>query len=178
MSLCGYRFLKIMMLAALLMSAAAPVIAAEQQESVNPHYRATEFPLPRFVSLKSNDVYVRAGPGKQYPILWRFQKEGLPVEITLEYGNWRRIRDIEGQEGWVFHALLSGNRTAIIQAKNGADLKRSAKESAKIIAHLEKGVLVSVKSCAGLYCELEVSGYRGWAERKMLWGVYENEDFD
>ena len=42
-------------------------------------------PLPRFVSLKSNEVNIRRGPGKEYPILWQFQRRGLPVEIIAEY---------------------------------------------------------------------------------------------
>ena len=50
-------------------------------------------PLPRFVSLKSDRINVRAGPGQDHTISWIFSKAGLPVEIVAEYENWRRIRD-------------------------------------------------------------------------------------
>lgn len=41
----------------------------------------------------------------------------MPVEITAEFENWRRIRDWEGAEGWVYHSLLSGKRMAMVVPK-------------------------------------------------------------
>ena len=41
----------------------------------------------------------------------------LPVEITAKFENWRRIRDSDGTEGWVYHSLLSGKRTGMVIAK-------------------------------------------------------------
>ena len=76
--------------------------------------RGTGLPLPRFVSLKSDDVNVRRGPGQEYDVAFTFVRAGLPVEITQEFDNWRKIRNSEGAEGWVFHSLLSGKRTALV----------------------------------------------------------------
>ncbi len=70
--------------------------------------------MPRFVSLKSDKVNVRAGPTKDHDVTWVYTRSGLPVEITAEFENWRRIRDWEGAEGWVYHSLLSGRRTALV----------------------------------------------------------------
>src|SRR5262245_41697919 len=53
-------------------------------------------PLPRFASLDSSEVNLRAGPGEDYPILIGSQRRGLPVEIIQEFGTWRRIRDRDG----------------------------------------------------------------------------------
>ncbi|MEZ5840142.1 MAG: SH3 domain-containing protein, partial [Hyphomicrobiales bacterium] len=64
-------------------------------------------PVPRFVSLKSNRVNVRVGPGRGYEVSWVFTRGGLPVEVIQEFENWRRVRDSEGAEGWVFHSLVS-----------------------------------------------------------------------
>src|ERR1700750_1210857 len=79
-------------------------------------------PLPRYVSLKSDHVNVRAGPTKDNDVAWVYTRSGLPVEITAEFENWRRVRDSEGAEGWVYHSLLSGRRTAVITMKNKDDL--------------------------------------------------------
>src|SRR6202045_3038232 len=67
-------------------------------------------PIPRYVSLKSDHVNVRAGPTKDNDVAWVYTRSGLPVEITAEFENWRRVRDSEGAEGWVYHSLLSGRR--------------------------------------------------------------------
>src|SRR5436305_4699840 len=77
---------------------------------------ASGLPIPRFVSLKSDKVNVRAGPTRDHDVAWIYTRAGLPVEITAEYENWRRIRDWEGAEGWVYHSLLSGRRTGLVQA--------------------------------------------------------------
>ena len=73
--------------------------------------------MPRFVSLKSDKVNVRGGPTKDHDVTWIYTRAGLPVEITAEFDNWRRIRDWEGSEGWVYHSLLSGRRTAMVTAR-------------------------------------------------------------
>ena len=54
--------------------------------------------VPRFVSLKSDRVNVRGGPTKDHEVTWVYTKAALPVEVTAEFENWRRIRDWEGAE--------------------------------------------------------------------------------
>ena len=79
-------------------------------------------PVPRYVSLKSDHVNVRAGPTKDNDVAWVYTRSGLPVEITAEFENWRRVRDSEGAEGWVYHSLLSGRRTAVVTMKSKDEL--------------------------------------------------------
>src|SRR6202011_3019101 len=101
-------------------------------------------PVPRYVSLKSDHVNVRAGPTKDNDVAWVFTRPGLPVEITAEYENWRRVRDSEGSEGWVYHSLLSGRRTAVVTMKNKDDLAPiydRADPSSPVAARLQAGVV-------------------------------------
>jgi len=137
-------------------------------------------PVPRFVSLKSDRVNVRGGPAKDHEVTWVYTRSGLPVEITAEYENWRRIRDWEGAEGWVYHSLLSGRRTALIAAKPKAatdliPLHESADASSRVTARLDAGVLGSVKRCSDNWCRIVGEGFDGWIEQERLWGVYPNE---
>ena len=53
-------------------------------------------PIPRFVSLRSEEVNLRTGPGVRYPVEWVFVRRQMPVEILQEFENWRRVRDREG----------------------------------------------------------------------------------
>jgi len=100
-------------LACVLALAAAPpgAHAQEQQPTVGP---VTKLPMPRYVSLRSGEVNVRRGPGLNYRIDWVFQRTGLPVRIVDEYQNWRRVADSDDAGGWVFHALLTARRTALV----------------------------------------------------------------
>src|SRR6201987_6177097 len=90
--------------------------------------------LPRFVSLRSDQVNLRVGPGENYPIQWVLTRKDMPVEIVKEFENWRMIRDWQGTEGWVHERMLAGKRAVII--KGGIrTLHRQAAVAASAIAH-------------------------------------------
>jgi SH3-like domain-containing protein len=140
-------------------------------------------PVPRFVSLKPSKVNVRAGPTKDNDVTWVYTRSGLPVEVTAEYENWRRVRDWEGAEGWVYHSLLSGRRTAIvIPQANAKDtplpLHADADGRSRVVARLQAGVLGTVKRCTGAWCRVAGDGYDGWIQQDRLWGVYPNEKIE
>jgi SH3-like domain-containing protein len=139
-------------------------------------------PLPRFVSLKSDHVNVRGGPNKDHDVAWIFTRSGLPVEITAEFENWRRIRDRDGTEGWVYHSLLSGKRTAYVTQPKAqtefVSLRESADPSSPERAKLERGVIGTIKRCNGQWCRFSGEGFDGWIEQDRLWGVYPNEKIE
>jgi SH3-like domain-containing protein len=135
-------------------------------------------PVPRFVSLKPDRVNVRGGPTRDHEVTFVYTRAGLPVEITAESDNWRRIRDWEGAEGWVYHSLLSGRRTAVVTPKDKRELVPLYEESDRnsaVVARLQAGVLASVKRCTGSWCRIVGPGFDGWAVQEQLWGVYPNE---
>jgi SH3-like domain-containing protein len=135
-------------------------------------------PIPRYVSLKSDHVNVRAGPTKDNDVAWVYTRSGLPVEITAEFENWRRVRDSEGAEGWVYHSLLSGRRTAVVTMKSKdelAPLYDSADADGAVTARLQAGVIAQVKKCDQHWCRIAGEGFDGWIEQRRLWGVYADE---
>ncbi|WP_309084273.1 SH3 domain-containing protein [Chelativorans sp.] len=138
-------------------------------------------PLPRFVSLKSGRVNMRVGPGTQYAVEWLYLKPGLPVEIIQEYDNWRRVRDMDGAEGWINQALLSGQRTGIVapwlkgKGKAALPLMAEPNEGARAVAQLEPGVIGEVTVCNGDWCRMTFAGHEGWIRQDSLWGVYPGE---
>ena len=120
---------------------------------------ASGLPVPRFVSLKSDRVNVRSGPNKDQEVRWVYTRAGMPVEITAEFENWRRIRDWEGAEGWVYHSLLSGKRSAVVVPTLKDDLVplyASPDAKSAETARLQSGVLGQLKSCNG-------AGASSWA---------------
>ena len=135
--------------------------------------------LPRFVSLKNEQVNVRRGPSKDHPIAFQFQRAALPVEIIREFENWRLIRDSEGEEGWVFHSLLSGIRTAMVapwdRDQTLRALRTEPKPDAEIKARIEPQVLVAITECGGTWCAVEADGHDGYLAQDQLWGVYPDE---
>jgi SH3-like domain-containing protein len=144
-------------------------------ESDEPRYTGrTNLPLPRFASLRADEVNLRAGPGVRYPIEWVFQRRGLPVEITAEFENWRKIRTAENTEGWVHRQMLSGKRSIVVAGKEQV-MRRQPETSAPAVARLEPGVVAQVSECDGNWCRVEASGFRGWLPRAGTWGTLPGE---
>lgn len=149
-------------------AASAPAFAQSPRDNL---------PVPRFVSLRSEEVNLRTGPGVRYPVEWVFVRRQMPVEITQEFENWRRVRDREGTEGWVHQSMLTGRRTAVVLGDAGTtvELKRRAETVAPGLARVEAGVIANLIECQGDWCRVEAGGFRGWLERTHIWGVYAQE---
>ena len=182
-----------MILAAVADPAAAQGVDPVQTQSIR--VGESGLPLPRFASLKSSPINMRIGPGTEHAIQWRYLKAGLPMEIVLEYDNWRKVRDADGAEGWVYHSMLSGKRTAIvepwaatkvdditamIEAKSAEPVEtipvfaRPDGESS-VVALVEPGVVAELYECDGTWCAAKTGDRKGWIEQKRLWGVYPGE---
>lgn len=131
-------------------------------------------PLPRYVSLGSDKVNVRTGPGSQYPIAWQYQRRGLPVEIIAEFEQWRRVRDRDGTDGWVRKTLLSGRRYGLVEGGLRA-IREKPDTVSDVVAEAEAGVVVRIKKCRSDWCEVEAGRRNGFMPRQHLWGLYANE---
>lgn len=134
----------------------------------------TNLPLPRFVSLKGDEGNARRGPGLTHRIDWVFTRPGMPLRITAEFDNWRRVEDQDGAGGWVHYALLSGTRSVVVtldmaELHSGPDL-RSA-----VVAQAEMGVIGRVLECGVEACRIQSGGEKGWIAKTALWGVAADE---
>lgn len=155
------------------------------QSGESPAPTGSGLPVPRFVSLKSDRVNLRNGPGTDYPTSWVYRRAGLPLEIVKEFEAWRQVRDADGATGWVLQSFLSGRRTALVlpwERKSGkpppvVPIRLSDSDYSNIVANVEAGVIADLHACDGRWCRVTVDEYSGYIEQKKLWGVYEGETF-
>lgn len=136
-------------------------------------HAATDLALPRFVSIKSDEVNMRTGPGLRYQIKWIVRRKHLPLEVIAEFEEWRKVRDMHGDEGWLHYAMLSNNRTVMLH--NEQVLLKKPEKNAPPVAKLESGVVAVLDECTTDYCQIELEDYQGWVERSAVWGVYPEE---
>lgn len=160
--------------------------AAASERTTGP---VTNLPLPRYVSLGASEINLRRGPGLDYRTDWVYRREGLPVQITDEFRHWRRIVDHESGEGWVYHSLLSGRRTAIVIAPGvllratpaGAAMEAPcatlAAEGELAVACAERGVIATLLACERHWCRIEADGRAGWVPKEAIWGADPDEVF-
>jgi SH3-like domain-containing protein len=123
------------------------------------------------VSLKTAQVNLRIGPGKEYPIVWVFMVQNVPMMLLAEFEQWRKVRFCDNSEGWIHQNLVSKKNTAIIM-KNYTILYKDSSESVPI-AKLEKNVIVNVKKKQDDMIRIEVNGIKGWIKKKYAWGINE-----
>lgn len=144
---------------------AIPAQAADMAES--------GLPIPRFVSLRYEEVNLRTGPGTRYPISWVYKRKGLPMEVVEEFGHWRKLRDIHNDEGWVHKSQLSGSRTAIF--KDDTTLYRYPEKDAPPMLKVQKNVIGELMECDVNWCRIQVESYKAWTLKSHIWGIYERE---
>lgn len=148
-------------------------------------------PLPRFATTRSTPINVRVGPGTRYAVAWVYVKAGTPVEIVQEFDTWRKIRDVDGSEGWVHQNLLSGKRAGLAAPWRSGEqipLLSARSPEAGVRAWLGPGFRVEISKCDGAWCEVSATAqrdgggngptYSGFLPQSELWGVYEGEKFD
>lgn len=131
--------------------------------------------LPRFASIKSNEVNARVGPSIKSSIEWVFIKKGEPVEIIEEYEQWRQIQDIKGEGGWVHSSVLSGKRSVIIISPNPVKLTKAPNDIHNVRAIVHNKVRCLLNKCQNDYCQISCQKKTGWLPKADLWGIYKNE---
>lgn len=151
----------------------APMRAAGAQET-KLVVQGSGLPVPRFVTLKSDTVNMRVGPGREYPLSWVYKKKNLPVKVIAEFDVWRKIIDHEGTTGWVHSQLVTLKRYALIQSRL-TKLYRKADFDSPVVAVADKGVIVELQICEAQWCRIATQDLRAFVRREDIWGILENE---
>lgn len=133
--------------------------------------------LPYFESMKSDKIFMRVGPGEEYQIKWVYHRKGLPVEVVGTYDVWRRVKDMDGETGWIHTALLSHDRTTVVIGDGEAAVKRGEDENSRLVAEAKPGAVGRLRHCRETACDVRFDGAEGWVERTRLWGLQNGEKF-
>ena len=122
-----------------------------------------------FLSTKYDEVNIRKGPGKNHYVIGIFQKKGIPLKIIDSFDTWLKIKDYEGEIGWVSMSQLSEKKFGIILKE--VKLQQFPKKNSKELALIKKNMLVKVKKCKNNWCQVNVKDFNGWIEVDKFWGA-------
>jgi SH3-like domain-containing protein len=125
--------------------------------------------VPRYASLRYDEVNGRAGPSPDYPVRWTYERAGLPVVVIRESKDWRMIRDPVGDEVWINQSQLAARRTAI--TTHAGVIYGEPRTDAGKVARFDAGAVVSLGDCGQVWCRVEGDGRKGWVEKAHLWGA-------
>lgn len=129
-------------------------------------------PLPYWASISEPEARMRVGPNLDYPSNWVYRRRDLPVKVVQVLGNWRKIEDSSGTQGWMHVRLLSDAATAIV--KGGVtEMRDRASDDAKLLYRVQAGVVGRVADCGSGWCAFDVAGKKGYVRASSLWGAVE-----
>ncbi len=150
---------------------AAPKDAAPKKKECKPGFGCvTDRPIPRFVTLKTNEGNARRGPGSEHRIDWTFTKAGMPLKLTAEFDNWRRVEDVDGEGGWMHYSLLSGSRSVLV-TQDMTEFLSKPDDLGEVNFRAELGVVGRLLECSVDWCRVSIDRTRGWVRKGALWGV-------
>ena len=130
-------------------------------------------PVPRYVTLKFNEVNARAGPGDDYPARWVYRVRGLPVQVVAETAEWRKVCDPEGGSAWVHRRTTDGHRSVIRMAPMPLGLRAKPEAASPVVAILAARGLAPLDKCKNGWCRIEGKKRSGWAPQAEVWGTAE-----
>ena len=137
--------------------------------------KETGLEIPRYVSLKSDDANIRVGPSKNYPIEIKYIKKNYPLKVLEEYEEWRKVEDFKKNIGWIHKSLITGTRTGVVISNDNRTIKFLNTLNGNIIGEIGSGNIVFLERCKIDWCLVSSSNYKGWIDKKYIWGVKEKE---
>jgi SH3-like domain-containing protein len=140
-------------------------------------FAAASGPQPYFVSIKVEEAYMREGPSDMHRVKWIYRRKGLPLEVIATFDVWRRVRDMDGEVGWMHMALLTRDRTAVVTQGPGAEVRARDDTTSQVVANAQAGAIGRLLGCGTLTCEVEFAGAEGWVARSRLWGIHGGEEY-
>ena len=138
----------------------------------------TNLDLPRFVSLKSNDVNLRVGPSVNYPIELKYIQNNLPIEVVDEFDVWRKVKDHNNNIGWVHKSLIKGERFVLTVHKNQVQKNIYNRPNGKVIGLVQGNNILNLERCLMDWCLISHRDTKGWVSKEFIWGVYESEVYN
>jgi SH3-like domain-containing protein len=132
---------------------------------------AADSKAPRWGSISAGKALMRTGPGRNFPAIWEYRRQELPVKVIESYPNWRKVIDPDGATGWIQANLLSETHTAVVRGGDVRQMHAQPNETAPVAWRVEAGVVGRVSECGNGWCKLDVKGRAGYIEASALWGV-------
>lgn len=122
-----------------------------------------------YISVNVDKANVRTGPSLNRPVTMELFN-GYPLKVLKTEKDWHKVIDFEGDSGWIFKNITRKQDTVIINAKNSVNMRQEPSTKAKIIASVERGVVLTVLEKKNGWTKLKHSGGTvGWIYSPLLW---------
>ena len=124
-----------------------------------------------FRSVGASSVVLYDAPsaksGKRY-----VAPRGMPVEILARYGNWVKVRDVDGEFAWTESKGLSARRNVVVKVPF-AKVRATPDDNAAVLMTADKGVLLELSDPqANDWVRVHhQDGIAGFVRAAEVWGI-------
>jgi SH3-like domain-containing protein len=92
-----------------------------------------------------------------------------PLKEISKKGDWYKVKDFEGDVGWVHSSLLSTEPAAIVRTEK-ANVRINPDKESSIVFYAEKGCALKILDEKGDWLEVQCAdGARGWINKNIVW---------
>lgn len=120
------------------------------------------------LSIASDSVNIRSGPGTKYPMLWQVE-QFTPIEVINRQGEWIYFKDFEGTKGWIHKSLVT-NAKSVVTIKDLCNVRSGPGAEKDILFKAERGVPFKVLEKKGHWLRIQhVDGDKGWIMDSLVW---------
>ena len=97
---------------------------------------------------------------------------GAPLEVVLAYGEWLKVRDVNGELAWTEAKGLSAKRNVIVRSAN-LKIRATPDDAAAAVFTADKGVLLELsETAAGGWIKVRHrDGLVGYVKQSEVWGI-------
>ena len=140
----------------------------------NSNLLAEQIISKKYLSIRTSIANLRIGPSFAHPIAFVYEKKNMPVEVIDEFEVWRKVKDYQGDTGWVHLSQLSRKRS-LLTTKDGIVLYKKSTIYSEPIIKIGKLEAVVIKKCIPNWCLVEIQKYKGWIQTEHVWGLENKE---
>lgn len=133
------------------------------------YYKNIDETFAKVLATKYEVTNIRKGPGNAYPIKYIIILQNYPLKELLVYGDWIKVVDFEGEDGWVYKNLVSSKIKTVIVLKNDFIYAKPTDRSKKIASIGEHNVLFVLGEDED-YLLIKINGIEGWVKKEIVWG--------
>ncbi len=119
----------------------------------------------------TEDANLRSGPGTNYDKTWQVFKY-MPLKKLGKKGHWYRVKDVDGDEHWVYEKLVTEKfRCAVVKVdkaniRRGPGLKYRKTDFSPVIKYDSFRI---IKRRGLWYKVKDEFGQVGWIHKKLIW---------
>lgn len=121
------------------------------------------------VSVKSQTLNMREGPGTRHPVIWQLSR-GYPLQVVSRQADWLKVKDFEGDSGWVSRSLTAATPHHVVKASK-ANLRSGPGTKYRVKGSMAYGETLRTLQKQRQWVKVRHESLgEGWVSRQLLWG--------